>query len=335
MPESLFAGDALEAYEHWALLGAPNTIISDGAYGVGGFPGDPRTPEGLGEWYRPHIEAWSDYAEPITALWFWNTEVGWAEVHPVLKEHGWKYVQTCTWDKGIGHIAGNVNSKTIRSFPVVTEICVLYQREPVFNIFTDTGMSLQELLRSEWKRSGLPFSKANEAAGVKNAASRKWLASDALFYPPPYEMMVKLQEYANQHGRKLGTDELPYFSGRMFSSSNDWLSESEWTRLRYTWNHVHGLTNVWREPSLRSKERLKLPGGKTVHLNQKPLSLAERIIGATTNPGDVVWEPFGGTGTFAYAAEQMGRVGKVAESNESYQGIIRQRFKELNQSQSS
>ena len=55
-PWTIHNGDALDAYESWD---APNTIISDGAYGVGGFPGDPRTPENLGDWYAPHIEAWS------------------------------------------------------------------------------------------------------------------------------------------------------------------------------------------------------------------------------------------------------------------------------------
>jgi hypothetical protein len=52
----LYAGDALDAYEAWP---APAAIISDGAYGVGGFPGDPRTPEGLADWYAPHLDAWS------------------------------------------------------------------------------------------------------------------------------------------------------------------------------------------------------------------------------------------------------------------------------------
>lgn len=317
----LHKGDALSAYPVWSAEAVPATIISDGAYGVGGFPGDPKTPDNLGDWYRPHVEAWSEYSSPRTALWFWNTEIGWAEVHPVLKANGWKYVQTCTWNKGIGHIAGNVNGNTIRRFPVVTEICVLYQREPVFSRKNGNGrMSLQEWMRSEWKRSGLPFHEANKAAGVKNAASRKWLASDHLFYPPPQDMMVRLAEYANTHGKPVANKDEPYFS------EIGYMTEKEWEQHRYMWNHAHGVTNVWDEPSLRSKERLKLPGGKTVHLNQKPLSLARRTIGATTTEGDVVWEPFGGTGTFTYAAEEMGRVGRVAESNPDYQTIIEARM---------
>ena len=115
----LFRGDALDAYPNWP---APATIISDGAYGVRGFHGDTIGPDALPLWYRPHIAAWTAAAGPATTLWFWNTELGWASVHPVLAEFGWDYVQLVVWDKGLAHIAGNVNGRTIRQFPVLTEV---------------------------------------------------------------------------------------------------------------------------------------------------------------------------------------------------------------------
>jgi len=127
----LFGGDALHAYRDWPT---PATIVSDGAYGVRGFHGDTIGPEALPRWYRPHIAAWAAAAGPATTLWFWNTELGWASVHPVLAEFGWEYVQLIVWDKGLAHIAGNVNGRTIRQFPVVTEVCAFYQRT-----FTITG----------------------------------------------------------------------------------------------------------------------------------------------------------------------------------------------------
>ena len=48
----LFLGDALQLYSQWP---SPVVIVSDGAYGVSGFPGDSPTPAGLVEWYRPHV----------------------------------------------------------------------------------------------------------------------------------------------------------------------------------------------------------------------------------------------------------------------------------------
>src|SRR5699024_7855159 len=120
--------NAMDVYGRWPT---PDVIVSDGAYGVGGFPGDPRTPEKLAEWYEPHVVEWCKRASLATSLWFWNTEVGWANVHPILVSNGWKYEFTNVWNKGIGQVAGNVNSRTIRRFPVVTEVCAYYTREPV------------------------------------------------------------------------------------------------------------------------------------------------------------------------------------------------------------
>ena len=105
-PYSLYRGNVLNAYRRWPT---PATIISDGAYGVRGFHGDTTGPESLGDWYAPHIEEWSRRASPATTLWFWNTEVGWATVHPQLVAAGWEYVELIVWDKGIAHVAGNVN----------------------------------------------------------------------------------------------------------------------------------------------------------------------------------------------------------------------------------
>jgi len=148
LKEHLHAGDALDAYAIWPT---PATIVSDGAYGIGGFPGDPRTSEHLAEWYEPHVEAWSKHAHPSSTLWFWNTEIGWATVHPVLAKHGWEYVETIVWDKGIAHIAGNVNGETIRRFPVVTEVCVFYRRRLEFATL-DSMMPAKQWLRHEWRK---------------------------------------------------------------------------------------------------------------------------------------------------------------------------------------
>lgn len=118
--------DSLNVYESWP---APTVIVSDGGYGVLGFDGDTSDHLGLPEWYEPHIKAWSERATPQTTLWFWNSEIGWAAVHPVLEKHGFRYVNANLWNKGKGHIAGNVNTAKIRRFPVVTEICVQYSFE--------------------------------------------------------------------------------------------------------------------------------------------------------------------------------------------------------------
>lgn len=319
-------GDVRRAYAKWD---APATIISDGAYGVRGFHGDTTDAESLPEWYRPHVEAWSRAATPATTLWFWNTEVGWASVHPLLVENGWEYVQTIIWDKGLAHIAGNVNGKTIRRFPVVTEVCALYQRKPT----GPNGESMREWLRHEWKRAGFPLHLANEACGVRNAATRKYLTQDHLWYFPPGEMFERLARYANDHGIETGW---PYFSldGRTVPTAK------EWDALRYRWTHQHGLTNVWSRGPLHDSERLKgtlrrsaprvyKPSrSSAAHLNQKPLEFMERLVAAVTEPGDVVWEPFGGLASGSVAAVALGRRACVAEMDRDFAALAGERLEE-------
>ena len=297
--------DSLNLYRDWE---SPATIISDGAYGIGGFVGDPKTPDALVDWYEPHVSAWSELSTSLTSLWFWCTEVGWATVHPLLVSYGWKYVELVTWNKGMGQVAGNVNSKTIRRFPVATEVAGLYVRPQA--IKTSEGQSLvQDWLRAEWRRSGLPFSEANKACGVGNAASRKWLTADSEWYAPSWEMFNHLKEYANRYGKVAA---VPYFS------SADAVSLESWEKLRSRWNHSHGYTNVWDVPSLRGSERVKGVDGKFIHTNQKPLELMRRQVSATTNSGDAVWEPFGGLCSASVAAHQMDRVAYAGEKDKAF-----------------
>ncbi|MGH3978898.1 MAG: DNA methyltransferase [Pseudonocardiaceae bacterium] len=326
-PYTLYEGDALRVYHCWPT---PAAIVSDGAYGVRGFHGDTVGADGLLEWYRPHVEAWSRHAHPSTALWFWNTELGWATVHPLLVDNGWRYVQAVTWDKGLAHIAGNVNSETIRQFPVVTEMCVLYQRR-VELPGPDGTLPVKRWLRAEWQRSGLPLYLSNEACGVKNAATRKYLTQDWMWYWPPGEMVERLATYANEHG---GPSGWPYFS----IDGHSVVTGKQWDALRYKWRHTHGITNVWRHPPLHDSERLKgtlrraaprvyrPSSSSSAHLNQKPLEFMERLVSAVTDRGDVVWEPFGGLASGSVAAVALGRQACTAEIDGEFATLAGERL---------
>ena len=296
-------GDSLQHYENWEK---PTCIISDGAYGVLGFEGDTSDHLGLPEWYESHVAAWSQKATAQTSLWFWTSEIGWAAVHPILEKYGWRYVNANIWNKGKGHIAGNVNTSKIRRFPVTTEVCVQYVMEARVR-----GTPLREWLIGEWERSGLPKRAANTACGVKDAASRKYLDKGHLWYFPPPDMFEKLQAYANEHGDPAGK---PYFS---LDGINPGTSH-EWLKMRSKFTCPYGTTNVWERPALRGSERFSIPGGKAIHLNQKPLDLLTRIIEATTEKGDIVWEPFGGLFSASVASHRLGRRAYSAEIDPLY-----------------
>lgn len=298
---AIHCGDVRDFYSSWA---APTVIISDGAYGLGSFPSDPPTIAGLADWYRPHFKAWTKYATPETTLWFWNSELGWATVHPLLVEAGWEFRNCHVWDKGIAHIAGNANTKTLRKFPVVTEVCVQYVKKISF----ESGgilMPMKEWLRYEWIRAGLPLWKTNDACGVKNAATRKYFTADHLWYFPPPDAFQALVQYANTHGKPSGR---PYFS----ADGKHPITGAEWSHMRAKFNCTVGNTNVWREPAVRGIERLK-QNHECMHMNQKPLKLLELILEASSDEGDVLWEPFGGLCSGTIAAHKLRRHAFAAE----------------------
>src|SRR5260370_20385999 len=62
------------------------------------------------------------------------------------------------------------------------------------------------------------------------------------------------------------------------------------------------MKDVWEIPSIGSADSQRLG-----YPTQKPTALLERIIGASTNPGDIVLDPFCGCGTTVHAAEKLGR----------------------------
>lgn len=326
----LHHGNVSEMYSKWP---APDLIVSDGAYGVRGFRGDTTDATGLVDWYQPHALEWAKAAKPSTSLWFWNTEVGWATVHPLLLATGWEYVQLAIWDKGLAHIAGNVNGKTIRQLPVVTEVSALYRRK----LFLDTGdgqtLAVKEWLRAEWQRSGLPLCKANEACEVKNAATRKYLTADWLWYWPPGEAVKKMADYCTAFGKPTNR---PYFS----LDGTKPITSEEWDRMRAIWNHRNGITNVWSRPPLADSERLrgtmersaprtyKPTKQSAAHLNQKPLDLMLIQIAAATCEGNVVWEPFGGLASASVASVLLGRHACVSEIDDTFVGLAKGRLDE-------
>lgn len=184
---------------------------------------------------------------------------------------------------------------------------------------------MKEWLRFEWQRSGLPLNKTNEACGVKNAATRKYFTKCHLWYFPPADKMALLVEYANKHGK---TTERPYFSIDGKTS----VTPKQWQKMRSKWNHIHGITNVWFEPPLRGNERIKTAGNH-LHANQKPLSLIEQIINVSTNPNDVIWEPFGGLCPSAIISLKTGRYCFSAEINPDFYTAAKSRVQEFAQEQ--
>ena len=130
------------------------------------------------------------------------------------------------------------------------------------------------------------------------------------------------------------TNPMPNFAGVRLTNATEtllWAKKSE--KSRYTFNnkilkeHNEGkqMPNVWRFPLCRGKERLVGADGKKLHSTQKPLALLERIILGTSNEGDVVLDPFAGSGTTLEAAKILNRESVGIERDGKYVEAIKVR----------
>ncbi len=119
---------------------------------------------------------------------------------------------------------------------------------------------------------------------------------------------------------------MPNFRGTRFTNAHEtliWASKSK--KSKYTFNYQSlkcfnddlQMRSDWILPICNGKERLKR-NGKKIHSTQKPESLLHRILLATTNKGDTVFDPFLGTGTTAVVSKKLGRNYYGIEKDKKY-----------------
>ena len=89
------------------------------------------------------------------------------------------------------------------------------------------------------------------------------------------------------------------------------------------------LRDVWQIPLCQGKERLKDENNKALHPTQKPEELLKRIILGFSNEGDIVLDPFAGSGTTAYIAKKYNRNYIGIEKEEKYYKAILERLQKL------
>jgi DNA modification methylase len=138
------------------------------------------------------------------------------------------------------------------------------------------------------------------------------------------------------------TNPMPNFRGVRFTNAHETLIWAQKRRgARYTFNYQamkrlnddsstpegtgKQMRSDWELPLCVGDERLKIDGQKA-HTAQKPESLLYRVILATSNPGDVVLDPFFGTGTTGAVAKMLHRHWIGIERDETYIRIARERL---------
>ncbi len=120
---------------------------------------------------------------------------------------------------------------------------------------------------------------------------------------------------------------MPNFKGTRFCNAHEtliWASKTGKSRPTFNYDSMKAfnddlqMRSDWLLPICNGGERLKDNLGKKVHPTQKPEGLLYRVLMASTNPGDVVVDPFFGTGTTGAVAKALGRKWIGIEQDKSY-----------------
>ncbi len=128
---------------------------------------------------------------------------------------------------------------------------------------------------------------------------------------------------------------MPNFRGKRFTNAHEtmiWASKDE--KAKYTFNYEAlkalnegiQMRSDWVLPICNGGERLKDDNGEKAHPTQKPESLLHRVLIASTNEGDVVLDPFFGTGTTGAVAKALGREFIGIEREEKYRMVAERRI---------
>lgn len=133
------------------------------------------------------------------------------------------------------------------------------------------------------------------------------------------------------------TNPMPNFKGTRFNNAHEtmiWAAKSKSSKFTFHYHSMKVLNDDlqmrsdWFIPICQGNERIKVNGQKA-HSTQKPEELLYRIIISSSNPDDVVLDPFSGSGTTAAVAKRLGRKYIAFEKEDFYIRVANERLEKI------
>ncbi|MHA3979513.1 DNA methyltransferase [Halovulum sp. GXIMD14794] len=131
------------------------------------------------------------------------------------------------------------------------------------------------------------------------------------------------------------TNPMPNFRGKRLTNAHEtliWAGKSDSAKYTFNYEALKQLNDGvqmrsdWLLPICNGGERLKNEKGEKAHPTQKPEALLHRVLVSTSKPGDIVLDPFFGTGTTGAVARRLGRRWIGLERDEEYARLARKRI---------
>lgn len=186
--------------------------------------------------------------------------------------------------------------------------------------------------------------------------TRKWIGAcdrvlkdkGAIYTACSYHNMAEVMIVLKQLDYKINniitwykTNAMPNMTKRVFTHSTEfviwavkgsgWIFNYEETKKINPVKQKNGalkqMRDFWEMPLVQGKERLRGKDGRAIHPTQKPEEMLRRIILASSNKGDIVLDPFLGSGTTSYIAQKYDRKWIGIEKDKKYAKIAAQRMK--------
>ena len=208
---------------------------------------------------------------------------------PILQDIGFSLRQQIIINKSIKAVAGRA-TKNYKMFPNVTESILFLTKDNI--------PYSRNLLKMRQQKLGFTSKQINDALGVKSNGGGMWsiyTGKNICEQFPTKELWDKLQTILK------------------FDLSYEKISQ--------TYNAEMGLTDVWDDIDFYQEKRY--------HPTQKPLKLIERLLKVSSNLGDKVLDPFGGSGSTLVACRNLKRQAVIIEINDNYIKKINERIKNI------
>lgn len=134
------------------------------------------------------------------------------------------------------------------------------------------------------------------------------------------------------------TNPMPNFRGRRFTNAHEtllWCAKDKTARYTFNYDAMKNLNDEiqmrsdWLLPLCSGHERLRDDAGVKAHPTQKPEALLHRVVLASSNVGDLVLDPFFGSGTTGAVAKKLGRRYLGIDSNKRYVELARSRLRRV------
>ncbi len=246
-----------------------------------------RTEEDYLEWTEKWIKELARVVKTNSSFWLFGYIKILSKILPIAEKHGFVFRQQVVVDKGMRSISGRKTS-TYKMFPTTTE--------SVFFFIKNNQPNIKKFLKERQAEVGLSAKEINERLGVKTNGGGVWslyTGENILAQIPTREMWEKLQDIMK--------------------------FEMDYSEVNFTFNTQMGFSDVWTDIDFYEEDR--------EHSTQKPQKLIERIMLASSNEGDLVLDPFLGSGTTAVVAERLRRNFIGIEIDKSYCKSAEQRLK--------